>query len=480
LTATASYSGNSPDGVPFFHRPSAILPMARLLIIDDEASIREALSQLFEYEGHEVLAASTGRAGLKLAAEETPDVVFLDVKMPEMDGLEVLERLRAQLPTCQVVMISGHGTIDTALEATRHGAYDFLEKPLDTNRLLVTLRNALSIRGLADSVAQLRSDVEARYAIVGESPKIRQVLERVERVASTDARVLITGENGTGKELVARAIHRLSRRAGKPFVEVNCAAIPSELIESELFGHMKGSFTGAVQDRAGKFEQAHEGSLFLDEVGDMSLAAQAKVLRVLEEDRVTRVGGQKARAIDVRIVSATNKNPRTEIEAGHFREDLFYRLNVVPIHVPPLRERREDIPLLVSHFVAMMSSRDGLPTRGFTEDAIAMLRDLDWPGNVRELRNTVERLLILAPDDRITRADVELLAIGRREAASDGEGILLGAETFADFKDQSERVFLLHKLRDLDWNVSEVARVLDMPRSNLYKKMEKLGLRRDE
>jgi two-component system nitrogen regulation response regulator NtrX len=454
--------------------------MARLLIIDDEASIREALSQLFVYEGHEVVTASTGTAGLKLAAEEHPDVVFLDVKMPEMDGLEVLERLRAQLPTCQVVMISGHGTIETALEATRHGAYDFLEKPLDTNRLLVTLRNALSIRGLADSVAQLRSDVEARYAIVGGSPKIRQVLERVERVATTDARVLITGENGTGKELVARAIHRLSRRVGKPFVEVNCAAIPSELIESELFGHMKGSFTGAVQDRAGKFEQAHEGTLFLDEVGDMSLAAQAKVLRVLEEDRVMRVGGQKARPIDVRIVSATNKNPRAEIEAGHFREDLFYRLNVVPIQVPPLRERREDIPLLVNHFVGMMSSRDGLPPRGFTDDAIALLHDLDWPGNVRELRNTVERLLILAPDDRITRADVEMLAIGRREVPSQSEGVIMGAETFADFKDKSERIFLLHKLRELDWNVSEVARVLDMPRSNLYKKMEKLGLRRDE
>jgi two-component system nitrogen regulation response regulator NtrX len=243
---------------------------------------------------------------------------------------------------------------------------------------------------------------------------------------------------------------------------------------------MKGSFTGAVQDRAGKFEQAHEGTLFLDEVGDMSLAAQAKVLRVLEEDRVMRVGGQKARPIDVRIVSATNKNPRAEIEAGHFREDLFYRLNVVPIQVPSLRERREDIPLLVNHFVGMMSSRDGLPPRGFTDDAIALLHDLDWPGNVRELRNTVERLLILAPDDRITRADVEMLAIGRREVPSRSEGAIMGAETFADFKDQSERIFLLHRLRELDWNVSEVARVLDMPRSNLYKKMEKLGLRRDE
>lgn len=480
MTAIALSSGIFPDAGTLPFCPPDPSSMARLLIIDDESSIREALSQLFEYEGHEVLTASTGAAGLKAAAEELPDVVFLDVKMPEMDGLEVLERLRAQHPTCQVVMISGHGTIDTALEATRHGAYDFLEKPLDTNRLLVTLRNALSIRGLADSVAQLRSDIEARYAIVGESSRIRQVLERVERVAATDARVLITGENGTGKELVARAIHRLSRRANKPFVEVNCAAIPSELIESELFGHMKGSFTGAVQDRPGKFEQAHEGTLFLDEVGDMSLAAQAKVLRVLEEGRVTRVGGQKARTIDVRIVAATNKDPQAEIEAGTFREDLFYRLNVVPIHLPPLRERREDIPLLVRHFLEVMSSRDGLPPRGVSEEAMDLLSGLEWPGNVRELRNTVERLLILAPSDTITRADVEQLAIGRPEGRSPGDASLFGAGTFADFRDQAERAFLLHRLREHDWNVSEVARVLDMPRSNLYKKIEKFGLRRED
>ena len=309
--------------------------MARLLIVDDEDSVRDVLRQLFDYEGHEVATASSGAEALRLARADPPDVAFLDVKMPEMDGLEVLDRLRVLAPDSQVVMISGHGTIDTAIEATRRGAYDFLEKPLDTDRLLVTLRNALQVRGLSESVAQLRSEVESRYQIVGSSFAIRQVLERIERVAPTDARVLIAGENGTGKELVARAVHRLSSRADGEFVEVNCAAIPSELIESELFGHMKGSFTGAVQDRAGKFEQAHKGTLFLDEVGDMSMAAQAKVLRALEESRVTRVGGQKARDVDVRVVAATNKELGEEIEAGNFREDLFYRLNVVPIQLPP-------------------------------------------------------------------------------------------------------------------------------------------------
>jgi two-component system nitrogen regulation response regulator NtrX len=453
--------------------------MARLLIVDDEESIRDVLRQLFEYEGHEVETAASAPEALELIRSEAPDVIFLDVKMPKVDGLEALDRIRELAPRAQVVMISGHGTIETALEATRRGAYDFLEKPLDTDRLLVTLRNVLNVRGLAESVAQLQSEVETRHRVVGESRAIRQVLERVERVAPTDARVLITGENGTGKELVARAIHRLSRRAGKPFVEVNCAAIPSELIESELFGHMKGSFTGAVQDRAGRFEQAHQGTLFLDEVGDMSLAAQAKVLRALEEGRVTRVGGQKAREVDVRVVSATNKDPEREIEEGRFREDLFYRLNVVPIYVPPLRERREDIPLLAAHFVGRMTARDGLPPRRFTEEALARLRELDWPGNVRELRNTVERLLILAPSDRITGADVDALVSGRGGDA--GLGLQLPSTgTFADFRDRSEKVFLLQKLRECDWNVSETARVLEMPRSNLYKKIEKYGLTREE
>jgi len=453
--------------------------MARILIVDDEESIRDVLRQLFEYEGHEVETAASGAAALAGLDGNRPDAVFLDVKMQGMDGLEVLERIRASSPGIPVVMVSGHATIDTAIEATRRGAYDFLEKPLDTDRLLLTLRNVLEVRGLSESVAQLRSEVEERYRIVGESAAIRRVLERIERVAPTDTRVLITGENGTGKELVARAIHRLSRRSERPFVEVNCAAIPSELIESELFGHVKGSFTGAVQDRAGKFEQADRGTLFLDEVGDMSMAAQAKVLRALEEGRVTRVGGQKAKEVDVRVVSATNKELDREIEESGFREDLYYRLNVVPIHVPPLRDRREDIPLLVEHFVELMRMREGLPARTFSPEAIDRLAGLDWSGNVRELRNTVERLLILASGERVTPGDVDLLVGGGGKGRDGSEGLLESA-TYADFKEHSERLFLLAKLRDHDWNVSETARSLDMPRSNLYKKMERYDLKRED
>ncbi|HSG08993.1 MAG TPA: sigma-54 dependent transcriptional regulator [Longimicrobiales bacterium] len=452
--------------------------MAKLLIIDDEKSIREALVQVFEYEGHEVRGAEDGSSGLKLNEVFRPDVVFLDVKMPGMDGLEVLERLREQDPGVLAVMISGHGTIDTAVEATRKGAYDFLEKPLDTGRLLVTLRRALELRGLTASMEALRDQVETRYEIVGSSYPIRQVLERIARVAPTDARVLVTGENGTGKELVARALHRLSPRAAGPFVEVNCAAIPSELIESALFGHIKGSFTGAVSDRAGKFEQADGGTLFLDEIGDMSLAAQAKVLRALEQGVVIRVGGTKSIEVDVRVLAATNKDLSAEIAEGRFREDLFYRLNVVPIQVPSLRERREDIPMLVQHFARGMGRAAGVGARTFTDAAVERLASREWPGNVRELRNTVERLLILSMGDHVRAEDVDLLAPGGSSQGSLG-GELLGAETFSDFKDRAERAFILHKLRENDWNVAETARRMDMPRSNLYKKIEKFGLSRD-
>ncbi len=452
--------------------------MARLLVIDDESGIRSALAQVFEYEGHEVAEAADGPEGIDLADSFRPDVIFLDVKMPGLDGLDVLARLREEDPSTLVIMISGHGTIDTAVEATRKGAYDFLEKPLDTDRLLVTLRRALELRGLTQSMADLRSQIESRYEIVGTSYAIRQVLERVEKVGPTDARVLVTGENGTGKELVARAIHRLSARSDEPFVEVNCAAIPSELIESELFGHMKGSFTGAVADRAGKFEQADGGTLFLDEVGDMSPDAQAKVLRALEQGVVTRVGGSKAIDVDVRVIAATNKDLSEEIEEGGFREDLFYRLNVVPVHLPPLRERRDDIPMLIQHFADMMTSREGMSPRGFETAAIERLQALSWPGNVRELRNTVERLLILAAGDTVRGEDVDLLATGRASGAGIG-GELLSSDTFADFKDGAERAFILQRLREHDWNVAETARQIDMPRSNLYKKIEKYGLVRD-
>jgi two-component system nitrogen regulation response regulator NtrX len=452
--------------------------MARLLIVDDEVSIGDALKQVFEYEGHQVQVARDGPEALGMVEEALPDVTFLDVKMPGMDGLEALARIRSHDPHALVVMISGHGTIDTAVEATRKGAFDFLEKPLDTDRLLVTLRNALAQKGLVESVERLRTEVESRHEIVGSSYQIRQVLERVERVGPAEARVLITGENGTGKELVARAIHRTSARAKGPFVEVNCAAIPSQLIESELFGHMKGSFTGAIADRAGKFEQAHGGTLFLDEVGDMSLAAQAKVLRALEQGVVTRVGSGKSIEVDVRVVAATNKDVEAEIREGNFREDLFYRLNVVPIEVPALRERREDIPMLVQHFVDLLNRKDGVIPREISKGALDRLQGLEWAGNVRELRNTVERLLILSSGDSIDLEDVDILVSGG--SGSGGVGAeFLQADTFADFKDQAERGFLLQKLREHDWNVSETARVVDMPRSNLYKKIERYGLVRE-
>ncbi|HEX7119322.1 MAG TPA: sigma-54 dependent transcriptional regulator [Longimicrobiales bacterium] len=453
--------------------------MARILIVDDEDGIRKVLRQLLEYEGHEVRAAAGGGEAIGAFEEFEPDLTFLDVKMARMDGLEVLARLRARDPDALIVMISGHGTIETAVEATRRGAYDFLEKPLDTDRILVTLRNALQQRGLAQENARLRGEVESRYEIVGSSFAIRALLDRIEKVAPTDARVLITGENGTGKELVARAIHRLSTRADAPFVEVNCAAIPAELIESELFGHVKGSFTGAFADRSGKFEQADGGTLFLDEIGDMSPAAQAKVLRALQEGVITRVGGERPIRVDARVVAATNKELKQEIERGRFREDLYFRLNVVPIHVPPLRERREDIPMLVRHFVQTAVERQRLPDRTFTEDAVGRLSAADWPGNVRELRNTVERLLILARGSEITAADVDRM-VG---APPDGGGLpgeLLQAPTFAVFKERAERAFILAKLRENDWNVSETARSIEMPRSNLYKKIERYGLVREE
>ena len=329
----------------------------RILVVDDEPGIRAALSQLLEFEGYEVRAVGGALAAFDAIAQWRPDLVFLDVKMAGMDGLEALRDIRAKDPQALVVMISGHATIQTAVEATQLGAFDILEKPLDTDRILVLLRNALATRALREEVTTLRARIESRWAIVGASFAIRTLLEQVDRVGATQARVLITGENGSGKELVARALHNRSARSAAPFIEVNCAAIPSELIESELFGHMKGSFTGATQDRPGKFEQADTGTIFLDEIGDMALAAQAKVLRVLEEGDVTRIGGVKSRRIDVRVLAATNKDLAAEIAAGRFREDLFYRLNVVPLHLPPLRERREDIPLLVRHLLLLAAKK---------------------------------------------------------------------------------------------------------------------------
>jgi two-component system, NtrC family, nitrogen regulation response regulator NtrX len=443
----------------------------RILIVDDEAGIRQALKQVLEYEHLQVRVAASGGEALTLYPDFRPHLVFLDVKMAGLDGLETLTRLRNLDPTSQVVMISGHGTISTAVEATHRGAFDFLEKPLDTDRLLVTVRNALAQAKLMDEDIRLREASENRFRMVGESPALQQVRELIAKVGPTSARVLITGDNGTGKELVARALHEGSPRKDRAFIEVNCAAIPSELIESELFGHMKGSFTGAFADRAGKFEQADGGTLFLDEIGDMSLSAQSKLLRVLQEGVVTRIGGSKPIQVDVRVLAATNKDLEEEIVEGRFREDLLYRLNVVPIHVPALRERKQDIPALVAFFTEQLAASGGVSGRKFTDEAMRRLQARSWAGNIRELRNAVERILILASGKKVTADDVDHLLPSN--LGPNGEG-----PSLEDFKLEAEKKFLSQQLRKHDWNLSETARVLKIPRSNLYKKLQRFGLNR--
>lgn len=378
--------------------------MARILVIDDERSIRNTLKEILEHEKYEVDAAGSGSEGLELLNEKEYDVILLDIKMPQMDGLEVLGEVMQQYDI-PVVMISGHGTIETAVEALKMGAYDYIAKPLDLNRLLVTVRNALDRSKLASEAKVLKKKVSKAYDMIGESPAIKEIKELIARVAPTSARVLITGESGTGKEIVARWIHEQSNRAKGPFVEVNCAAIPGELIESKLFGHEKGSFTSAIKQRKGDFETAHGGTLFLDEIGDMSLSAQAKVLRALQENKIMRVGGEKEIPVDVRIIAATNKNLKNEIENNRFREDLYHRLSVILIAVPPLGERLEDIPLLAEHFMGLVSEEQGRQPLPFTADALEQLKKIRWTGNIRELRNVVERLAILC-DKEVTGEDV--------------------------------------------------------------------------
>ena len=386
--------------------------MAKILIIDDERGIRNTLREILADEGHEVDVAENGKQGLEMAQAKAYDLIYTDIKMPEMDGMELLTALKSGEDVIEtpVVMITGHGDVDTAVQALKMGAFDFLLKPLDLNRILITTKNALENKTLRQETKQLRKKVAAKgLQMIGESEAIKRVREIINKVAPTEARVLITGQNGTGKEVVAHMIHEMSARANGPMVEVNCAAIPSELIESELFGHMKGSFTGAVKDRAGKFEQADGGTLFLDEIGDMSLAAQTKVLRALQENEITRVGSDKAIKVNVRVLAATNKDLKAEIEAGNFREDLFHRLNVIPIAVPALNDRIEDIPLLVDYFSAQICEEQGEALKTFEPAAIKALQAINWTGNIRQLRNVVERLIILA-GPKITAADVELYA----------------------------------------------------------------------
>jgi two-component system nitrogen regulation response regulator NtrX len=450
--------------------------MKTILVVDDDKSIRDSLKMVLEFESYEVLFAENGQEALRQLAAAPIDLILLDVKMAGMDGLEVLQRVREKRTELPVIMISGHGTIETAVEATKLGAFDFLPKPLDRDKLLVTVRNALHQAKISEENRQLRESVEGKWQILGESAKIKEILAVIERVAPTDVRVLITGENGTGKELVARALQRLSKRSSKPFVEVNCAAIPSELIESELFGHEKGSFTGATSQRIGKFEQADGGTLFLDEIGDMSFRAQAKVLRALEEGKIERVGGTKLISVDVRVIAATNKNLDQEIKKGNFRDDLYHRLRVIPIHVPALRDRREDIPILVRSFIDDVCTRNGMALKTASEEALRRLSVLEWRGNVRELRNTVERLVILSPG---TSIDVSLLDVGIQGGRGEFEDILVQGGTFQEFKERAEAAFIHRQLDIHKWNISKTAESLDIQRSHLYTKMKRYGLMKE-
>ncbi len=447
----------------------------QVLIVDDETSIRASLSGILSDEGYEPLTAADGESALSLLEEETPDLVLLDVWLPGIDGLEVLAKIKKRQVDLPVVMISGHGTVETAVKATRLGAFDFIEKPLDMDKILLAVRNGLAMSRLAEENLLLRAKAE-RPQLTGHSEAIAQVRAAIEQVAAADSWVLITGDNGTGKELVVHAIHRLSPRGCYPFVDVNCAAIPEELIESELFGHEKGAFTGAVGRKRGKFDLAHQGTLFLDEIADMSLKTQAKILRILQEQRFERVGGTKTIAVDVRVLAATNKDLDQEIEAGRFREDLYYRLNVIPIHVPPLAQRSEDVPELVEEFLAEMAAKYHRPPKSINQQALETLKAQPWPGNVRELKNLVERLVILCPQEEIGLADLPASLGGGRAADPELEPTLLEMD-FKSARAGFEKSYLEKKLAQNEGNVSRTAEAVGLERSHLHKKLKSLGLK---
>lgn len=448
----------------------------KILIIDDERAIRSTLREILEYEKYEVLDIDNGIDGLEIIKKEHIDLVLCDIKMSRMDGMEVLTEALAIKPDLPFIMISGHGTIETAVEASKKGAYDFISKPPDLNRLLITVRNALERGNLVTETKVLKRRVSKTREILGESEAISRIKDTIERVAPTDARVLITGANGSGKELVARWLHEKSNRHSSPLIEVNCAAIPSELIESELFGHEKGSFTSAVKQRIGKFEQADNGTLFLDEIGDMSLSAQAKVLRALQENKITRVGGEKEIQVNVRVISATNKDLLKEIELGNFRMDLFHRLSVILIHVPPLHDRRSDIPIIAQQFCSEICEEYGMPEKKIAPEAMNALIALPWTGNIRELRNMIERLIILS-EKVITQKDV--VAYANPGVPSISNGNYDTYTSFQEYKDQTEKDFIKYKLEKNGWNVSKTADEIEIQRSHLYSKIEKFGLKRE-
>lgn len=452
---------------------------AHILITDDEKAIRNTLAEILEFENYQVSTVDSGQAALTFLDKNKIDLLFLDIKMQGMDGLETLKKLREKGHDFPVIMISGHGTIEIAVEATKMGAYDFLEKPPDLNRLLIAVRNALSQQNLSREYQQIKKKLPKIQEIIGESKAISEIKDLIEKVAPTQSRVLITGENGTGKELVARWIHEKSPRSAGPFVEVNCAAIPSELFESELFGHEKGAFTGASEQRIGKFEQADGGTLFLDEIGDMSLEAQAKVLRALQESKVQRVGGNDPIQVDVRILAATNKDLEQEIEEGNFREDLYHRISVIPISVPPLRTRKEDIPIIAEACLKDLKEKDiSFSGIRFSEGALNALKEREWSGNVRQLQNAVERLGILTTDEEITADTIQKVLKSKELKGEDLSKLADETEDFQEFKESAERIFLVKNLEKHDWNISQTAEAIGIQRSHMYNKMKKYNIER--
>ena len=451
--------------------------MNKILIIDDEKEICESMKMILDYEGYEANFSTSAIQGLKTLEENPPGCLLLDIQMPEMNGFEVLKRVKESSPSISVIIISAHGSVENAIKATRLGAFDFIEKPIDRDKLLISVRNAIEQVKLLTENIEIKKSLEGSGDILGQSKSIKSILELIDKVAPLDTRVLITGENGTGKELVARAIHKKSQRKDKPFIEVNCAAIPNELIESELFGHEKGSFTGAFNQRIGRFELANKGTIFLDEVGDMSPQTQAKVLRAIEDGKIERVGGGKKIDVDVRIISATNKDLPEEIQKEKFREDLYHRLNVIPILVPPLRERKDDIPILVEAFAKEIITRHKKPPVKFLDDALKLLQEMNWSGNVRELKNIVERIIIIIDKREISRSDIEFLLKPGQASMDD---IIDDSNSFQEFKEKAERAFILKQLNENGWNISKTAELLDIQRSHLYNKMKKYGIEKGE
>jgi two-component system nitrogen regulation response regulator NtrX len=445
----------------------------KILIIDDEVGILDTVSGILEDEGYTTLTAKDAETAIEILDKEDVDLVFLDVWLPKMSGIEAIKKIKEKDFHIPVIMISGHGNVEVAVQAVKLGAFDFLEKPLSMERIILTAERALQFKSLEKENIKLRSSILKKYELVGNSQAMKKIKSQIEMIARGDSRVLILGESGTGKELVARMIHSLSPRANAPFIEVNCAAIPQELIESELFGHEKGAFTGAIDKKIGKFELANEGTLFLDEIGDMSLLTQAKLLRVIEAQKFQRVGGTRDITVNVRIISATNKDLTEEIKKGNFREDLYYRLNVVPVYISPLRERKEDIPELVNYFMDEFSREKGWRRKKISDDAMRILKNYDWPGNVRELKNAVERLMIMIPQETIEALDIENTGIIRNRLKEES---YFSYTTLREARDAFERDFILKKLKENNWNMTKTAEIIGIERSNLYKKIKSLGI----